>query len=56
MECQVGRSEHFLHLLLFAFYEGSMATKAADFYQRVIENLIGRLEEVVDINGVWIID
>ena len=29
MECQVEKNEHFRHLLLFAFNQGSKATKAA---------------------------
>ena len=29
MECQVEKNEHFRHLLLFAFYQGSKAAKAA---------------------------
>ena len=41
MECQVKKNYHFLHLLVFAFNQGSMAAKAADFYQRGIENLVG---------------
>ena len=29
MECQVEKNEHFRHLLLFAFNQGSKAAKAA---------------------------
>ena len=60
MECQVKKNEHFAHLL-FAFNQGSKATKAADLYsgdfcQRGIENLVERWEEVVNNNGEYIID
>jgi hypothetical protein len=98
MECQFEKNEHFRHLLLFAFNQGSKAAKAArdicavygegaiakrtardwyanwytavlrawldkffesksgDFYQRGIENLVERWEEVVNNKGEYIID
>ena len=40
----------------FAFNQGSKTAKAADFYQRGIENLVERWEEVVNNNGEYIID
>ena len=60
MACQVMRNEHFRHVL-FAFNQVSKAAKAVDFYfryfyQRGIENLVERWEEVVNNNGEYIID
>ena len=61
MECQAKNNEHFRHILLFALNQGSKAAKAADFYsgdffQRGIENLAERWEEVVSNNGEYIMD
>ena len=56
MECQVNKNEQIWHLLLFAFNQDSKAAKCADFYQRGVENLVERLEKVVDNNGEYIID
>ena len=54
MECQVKQNENFRHLL-FAFNQYFKVEKAADFYsgdlyQRGIENLFERWEEVVNNN------
>ena len=45
IECQVKKNEHFRHLS-FSIIKGSKAAKAADFYQRGIENLAERLEKI----------
>ena len=60
MECQVKKNEHFRHLI-FALNQGFKASKVADlyfgdFYQRGIENLVKRWEEVVNNNGEYIIN
>ena len=61
LKCRVKKNEHLRHLLIFALNHGSKAAKAAnlysvDFSQRGIENLVVGWEEVVDINGEYIID
>ena len=56
MECQVKKNDNFHHFLPIALNHGPKATKAANFYQQGIENLVERWEEIVNNNnGEYII-
>jgi len=47
MECQVEKNEHFRHLLLFAFNQGSKTAKAARDIWEVLSAVLSRF----DTNG-----